>query len=180
MSLSPPSHETTQNTEEYEDYRPQKRFKITASNGRRVLQEMENSHKTNAKFLTKNLPRRVGTKGKLARLVAMPLDILFEVCSHLHAYVFHILTRLDMSHAQQILGHLLPIDILHLTRTSKEFRSVLLSKAAICIWRSALANVPDLPACPPEMSLPAWANLVFDTHCHVRPFLYHKLKYTRH
>ncbi|RDB24429.1 hypothetical protein Hypma_008472 [Hypsizygus marmoreus] len=86
---------------------------------------------------------RRNTKGMLALLPDLPLDVLFE-----------------------IFGHLLPADILHLTRTTKVFRRVLLHRSAISIWKAALANVPTLPECPPDMSLPGWTNLVFDSHCH--------------
>ena len=45
----------------------------------------------------------------------------------------------------QILGHLRPLDILHLARTTKEFRQILLHKSSISVWKAARANVPDLP-----------------------------------
>ncbi|KAH7924491.1 hypothetical protein BV22DRAFT_1035091 [Leucogyrophana mollusca] len=73
----------------------------------------------------------------------MPMDILFE-----------------------IFGHLRPIDLLHLARTTKEFRRVLLHRSAMSVWRSARENVPGLPDCPSFMSEPHFANLAFDTHCH--------------
>jgi hypothetical protein len=68
----------------------------------------------------------------------------------------------------QIFGHLLPLDVLHLARTTKDFRRVLMHRSAKSIWKSALSNVPGLPECPPDMSHPAFANLAFDPHCHVR------------
>ncbi|KAF8079278.1 hypothetical protein FPV67DRAFT_1403986 [Lyophyllum atratum] len=87
--------------------------------------------------------RRVSSRRRLERLPSLPMDVLFE-----------------------IFGHLLPMDVLNLTRTTKEFRSVFLHRSAITIWKASFANVPKLPECPPEMSLPAWANLAFDLHCH--------------
>jgi hypothetical protein len=75
---NPPQPEENKNEEE----RPQKRIKITASNGRRVLQQMMHSRLDKADIL-KSAPRRVGTKGRLARLLALPLDLLFEVSSNL-------------------------------------------------------------------------------------------------
>jgi hypothetical protein len=78
---NPPSSEDNQN----DDERPQKRIKITASNGRRILRQM-NSRLDKAD-ISKYASRRVGTKGKLARLVSLPLDLLFEVSSNFN-YAF--------------------------------------------------------------------------------------------
>ncbi|KAH7886299.1 hypothetical protein F5I97DRAFT_2027864 [Phlebopus sp. FC_14] len=81
--------------------------------------------------------------GRLAGLMEMPMDILFE-----------------------IFGHLNPLDVLRLTRTTKQFRSVLMHPSSRSVWIAARSNVPDLPGCPSYMSEPQFANLVFDTHCH--------------
>ncbi|GLB43697.1 hypothetical protein LshimejAT787_1402090 [Lyophyllum shimeji] len=130
--------ETPENREN-EQEPPQKRIKITADNGRKVIQDMKN-----ARLDKRSAPlRRTSSRGRLAPLISLPMDVLFE-----------------------IFGHLLPLDVLHVARATKEFRRVLLHRSAITIWKAALANVPELPECPPEMSLPAWANLVFDLHCH--------------
>ncbi|KAJ6502646.1 hypothetical protein DFH09DRAFT_1441321 [Mycena vulgaris] len=81
--------------------------------------------------------------GSMAWVLTTPLDILFEV-----------------------FGHLTPSDVLVLARTTKALRRVLMHRSSISVWRAALRNVPGLPDMPPEMSEPAWANLVFDRHCH--------------
>ncbi|TFK42253.1 hypothetical protein BDQ12DRAFT_677886 [Crucibulum laeve] len=88
-------------------------------------------------------PKRVKTRGKLALLPSLPLDILSEIFSHL-----------------------LPTDILNLSRTTKDFRRVLLHRSATSIWKSAVTNVPNFPECPEDMSLPAWISLAYDCHCH--------------
>lgn len=80
--------------------------------------------------------------GFLASLPSMPLDILFEILSHLKPY-----------------------DVLRLARTTKDFRSLLLSRSSSPIWKAALGNIPGLPDCPPGMSEPAWTNLVFSPQC---------------
>lgn len=67
----------------------------------------------------------------------------------------------------QIFGHLLPLDVLRLARTTKQFRHMLMHRSSLSIWIAARKNVPDLPDCPPYLSEPQFANLVFDTHCHV-------------
>ncbi|KAJ7657978.1 hypothetical protein B0H17DRAFT_1337811 [Mycena rosella] len=84
-----------------------------------------------------------GKRGCLSWVLTMPLDIIFE-----------------------IFGHLNPLDLIVLARMTKTLRCTLMHKSAISVWRSALSNVPGLPDKPPDMSEPAWANLVFDRHCH--------------
>lgn len=64
--------------------------------------------------------------------------------------------------------YLLPVDLLHLARTTKLFRRFLMARSAESMWKAARANVPDLPNCPAHLSEPAYANLAFDSHCHVR------------
>ncbi|EIW87303.1 hypothetical protein CONPUDRAFT_161873 [Coniophora puteana RWD-64-598 SS2] len=86
---------------------------------------------------------RMGLKAGLKLLPSMPLDILFE-----------------------IFGRLMPIDLLHLARTTKPFRRVLMHRSSVSVWVEVLANVPDLPLCPDDIPQPEYANLVFDTHCH--------------
>ncbi|KAL0946623.1 hypothetical protein HGRIS_012819 [Hohenbuehelia grisea] len=86
--------------------------------------------------------RRV--RGRLQNLPGMPLDILFE-----------------------IFGHLQPLDLLRLARTTKDLRGTLMRRSTVTVWRQARANVgDDFPDCPPDLSEPAYANLAFDTHCH--------------
>lgn len=67
----------------------------------------------------------------------------------------------------QIFSHLRPLDILHLTRTTKEFRRVLMNKSHIFIWKAARANVLNYPACFPDMNEAQMARLAFDPHCYV-------------
>lgn len=66
----------------------------------------------------------------------------------------------------EIFGHLHPLNLLHLARTTKAFRRILMHKSSVFLWKAARANVPGLPDCPPDLSEPQWANLVFDPHCH--------------
>ncbi|TCD62300.1 hypothetical protein EIP91_007096 [Steccherinum ochraceum] len=71
---------------------------------------------------------------------------------------------IDMLH--EIFQHLTPPDLLSLSRTNKEFRSFILRKNAVGIWRGARQNIEGLPDCPSYMSEPAYANLMFSPHCH--------------
>ncbi|KII85738.1 hypothetical protein PLICRDRAFT_126436 [Plicaturopsis crispa FD-325 SS-3] len=89
-------------------------------------------------------PKLRGSRGKLANFTEMPLDILFE-----------------------ILEYMLPVDILHLARTTKALRGILMCRrTAISIWKAAFANCPDIPECPDDLNEPQYANLMFLKHCH--------------
>ncbi|GBE82505.1 hypothetical protein SCP_0408890 [Sparassis crispa] len=84
-----------------------------------------------------------GKKGGLKDMPNMPIDIVFEICILLQ-----------------------PQDLLNLTRTSKDFRAVLLKRSTAFIWKTTRKQIDGLPDCPPFMSEPAYANLCFSTHCH--------------
>ncbi|KAF7322480.1 F-box domain-containing protein [Mycena chlorophos] len=94
--------------------------------------------KSNSKPLAKHL------KGKLKLLPEMPLDILFEIFSHLE-----------------------PLDTLNLSRTTKTLRAHLMTRSSRFIWTAALHNDPDLPPLPDDLTEPAYVNLAFSRHCHV-------------
>ncbi|KAJ3557326.1 hypothetical protein NM688_g1534 [Phlebia brevispora] len=83
------------------------------------------------------------SRGCLKDLPTVPVDILAEV-----------------------MAHLLPLDILNLSRTTKAFRRFLMVRAAEFIWRRARGNAAGLPPLPDDMSEPAYASLMFDTYCH--------------
>ncbi|PBK95472.1 hypothetical protein ARMGADRAFT_1011307 [Armillaria gallica] len=83
-------------------------------------------------------------RGGLTQLVDMPLDIWFEV-----------------------FGWLDPVDLLHLARSTKSIRKVLMSCSSASAWKAARSNIPGLPEPAPGMSEPAWANLIFTSRCHV-------------
>ncbi|KAF5385100.1 hypothetical protein D9615_001049 [Tricholomella constricta] len=92
--------------------------------------------------ILKKAPRK-RAKGRLAGLIDLPFDVLFE-----------------------IFGHLNPYELLKLARMTKEFRRLLMHRSTKSVWKAALDQIQGLPACPPEMSEPAWVNLAFDPHCH--------------
>lgn len=60
------------------------------------------------------------------------------------------------------------MDLLNLSRTSKDFRNLLLQRSSASAWKIARLQVDDLPDCPQDMSEPQYANLAFYPHCHVR------------
>ena len=74
--------------------------------------------------------------------------------------------------------YLRPLDILHLARTTKEFRAFLMKPSSEFIWKTARENVEDFPPRPDDLSEPAYANLAFDSHCHVRSDNLHIMTYS--
>ncbi|KAF8177607.1 hypothetical protein BJ912DRAFT_1045683 [Pholiota molesta] len=85
-----------------------------------------------------------GIRGMLADVKDMPLDILFEIFSRLN-----------------------PIDLVNLTRTSKDLRAIFTSRSSISVWKAARANIiPAMPDCPDDLSEPQYADLVFGKGCH--------------
>ncbi|KAG2150222.1 uncharacterized protein EDB93DRAFT_1249795 [Suillus bovinus] len=82
-------------------------------------------------------------RGRLDLMPTMNLDILYH-----------------------ILSFLLPMDLLNLSRTSKDFRNLLLQRSSASAWKTARLQVDGLPDCPQDMSEPQYANLAFYPHCH--------------
>ncbi|KAH9950645.1 hypothetical protein B0H21DRAFT_722633 [Amylocystis lapponica] len=94
---------------------------------------------------TRNAARRVGSTRRNKKhtrpslLLAMPLDILFEIFRYLS-----------------------PPHLLSLARTSKAFRNTLMTRQAKSIWREARRQSPDgIPECPLDVAEPKWADLIF-------------------
>ncbi|TFK81995.1 hypothetical protein K466DRAFT_557211 [Polyporus arcularius HHB13444] len=75
----------------------------------------------------------------------MPLDVLFEIFRSLH-----------------------PRDLLSLARTSKDFRALLMSRSSASYWATSRKQIQGLPEIPEDISEPAFSNLIFCNHCHVR------------
>ncbi|KAI0700099.1 hypothetical protein BC835DRAFT_1540815 [Cytidiella melzeri] len=96
--------------------------------------------KTSRAANSSRAPRR---RGKLQGMLDMPLDVIMEICSLLH-----------------------PKDLLNLTRTSKGLREFFMSRNTLSLWKAARLNLPTLPPCPADLTEPAYANLMFDPHCH--------------
>ncbi|OBZ75333.1 hypothetical protein A0H81_04784 [Grifola frondosa] len=98
--------------------------------------------KSVSKAGTKRLANRDRDVGRLAHLLDMPLDIFFEIASQLK-----------------------PVDILCLSRVSKDFRTLLMSKNARHVWIAARRNVSGLPDCPSDLAEPRYAFLIFERYC---------------
>ncbi|EUC57213.1 F-box-like protein [Rhizoctonia solani AG-3 Rhs1AP] len=67
--------------------------------------------------------------------------------------------------SHQIVSHLLPADLISLSRCNKSLRNLLMNRSSKHIWTSAMENVEGLPPCPPEMSEPYYARLLFLPDC---------------
>ncbi|KAJ7639944.1 hypothetical protein DFH06DRAFT_1302059 [Mycena polygramma] len=61
----------------------------------------------------------------------------------------------------EILGHLHPIELLQVSRTSKGFRELLRSPVTDLTWRNSFLVEDPLPKCPPQLSGRRWAKLLF-------------------
>ncbi|KAI0044436.1 hypothetical protein FA95DRAFT_1608541 [Auriscalpium vulgare] len=73
----------------------------------------------------------------------------------------------------QISGLLPPEDLIQLSRTSKAFRKLLLSPQSLFLWKDSYDLLPDAPPCPDDISVRAWAHLLFGgaycSTCGTRP-----------
>ncbi|KAL1677769.1 hypothetical protein EV122DRAFT_213547 [Schizophyllum commune] len=86
-------------------------------------------------------PRRCG---KLSALPDMPMDILYGIFRSLH-----------------------PADLLHLSRTTKAFRALLMSRMSSWLWKDSYAvYAHDLPPIPDDMTIPQFMSLVYDRICY--------------
>ncbi|KAI5823533.1 hypothetical protein K523DRAFT_376815 [Schizophyllum commune Tattone D] len=89
-------------------------------------------------------PSRIRKKGKLAALPEMPLYVLYEIFSNMH-----------------------PLDLLHVSRTTKMLRSVLMSRSSAWIWKESCARaIPALPPVPADLDIPQFVRLAYDRTCH--------------
>ena len=66
----------------------------------------------------------------------------------------------------KIVSILHPLDILHLARTSLNIRVLLMSKTSARVWIAA-RRMLNMPECPPDLSEPQYASLVFERICFV-------------
>lgn len=133
------------------------RSDITSSRIKRAIKRPRNS--ANCPQTSKR-PRR---RGRLELMPTMNLDVLFHVRQTRTTFY----TKLIIA-SIQIFSFLLPMDLLNLSRTNKDFRNLLLRRSSAAAWKAARLHVDGLPDCPPDIAEPQYANLVFYSHCHVR------------
>ncbi|KJA16862.1 hypothetical protein HYPSUDRAFT_1105175 [Hypholoma sublateritium FD-334 SS-4] len=94
-----------------------------------------------SKLSQRSAPERLD--GSLEKITSLPIDALYEIFGHLH-----------------------PKDVLNLSRSTKGLRTLLTDGHARGVWRTSLASVRALPACPSDMTEIQYANLAFDDRCH--------------
>ncbi|KZV73686.1 hypothetical protein PENSPDRAFT_602518 [Peniophora sp. CONT] len=85
--------------------------------------------------------RRHLKQGRPGVLPTLPMDVLFEIFRHLG-----------------------PADVLHLARTTKSLRGILMSRRSVFLWRAVLDAATTefgYPPRPEDMNEPVWTNLVF-------------------
>ncbi|KAG8903826.1 hypothetical protein FRB99_002677 [Tulasnella sp. 403] len=92
---------------------------------------------------TNNSKKGVRSVGKLRHVLELPVEVVLEIARHLH-----------------------PANLVQLSRVSKRFRSLLMSRASRPVWQSSLSTVKDLPPCPANFSEPAYARLCFLNECY--------------
>ncbi|KAL1727404.1 hypothetical protein EV714DRAFT_286523 [Schizophyllum commune] len=79
---------------------------------------------------------------KLSALLELPLDVVYEIFSHLH-----------------------PSHLLNVSRTNKALRAMLMCKNARSVWKASFGNDPDIPPVPDDLNEPQYARLLFDKSC---------------
>ncbi|KAF9650522.1 hypothetical protein BDM02DRAFT_3221319 [Thelephora ganbajun] len=73
----------------------------------------------------------------------MPLDVFYEIVSYMH-----------------------PSDLLRISRVSKHFRKMLMTKNAVSFWRAARRNI-GMPEPPPDLNDAQYVALIFEHVCNV-------------
>ncbi|KAJ2921262.1 hypothetical protein H1R20_g15831, partial [Candolleomyces eurysporus] len=110
------------------------------------------SNRENRNYLRGFVLRKVRLEVKSQRLISgpiatalfgailsLPLDVCFEILSHLH-----------------------PIDLYHLSITSKSLRKLVISPALTFAWQRSFEEHREVaPPCPPGISKPQWATFLF-------------------
>ncbi|KAF8067025.1 hypothetical protein FPV67DRAFT_1225260 [Lyophyllum atratum] len=103
--------------------------------------------------------------GRLKQFLDLPLDVIFAVSTLPHVIL---LEWLSNSLSNKIAGSFNePRDLLSLSRVTKEFRALFMSRTSRVVWREALESVRGLPPCPPDLTEPQYASLLFEQYCFV-------------
>lgn len=66
---------------------------------------------------------------------------------------------------KKVVLHLPPLNLLHLVRTNKFIRSILIKKSACQMWKTSFALLNDAPGCPTQLAEPKFALLLFEHFC---------------
>lgn len=74
-------------------------------------------------------------------------------------------STMPLDNLYQIFLHLLPIDLMHISRVNKNLRCVLSNASSLFVWKSTLEQIPEFPDCPANMNILQLVNLIHGYHC---------------
>lgn len=80
-----------------------------------------------------------GKPGSLQGILQLPVELLFDILELMH-----------------------PMDLLHLSRTSKDLRKIVLNKRYKPVWEAAYENYQELYAPPESVPHPKWTAMMYD------------------
>ncbi|KAF9068968.1 hypothetical protein BDP27DRAFT_1326210 [Rhodocollybia butyracea] len=144
-SLAPKRRRTRQSELEDEDEKKPARKRARARSVQNVEDDGGDEPQASRKRMPEQFRRVRGKLGLLQRLTKdVPLEIILEIFCHLD-----------------------PGDLLHLARTSKDLRGILMSKTSEFVWRTARKNVDRLPDLPNDLNEPQYAHLLFESYCYI-------------
>ncbi|OCB85980.1 hypothetical protein A7U60_g6875 [Sanghuangporus baumii] len=91
----------------------------------------------------KNRRNRInkGDAGKLSLVMSLPIDVLYEIAMHL-----------------------MPLDLLYLSRTSRSLYGIFMSRSSRHVWIMCENGMQMLP-CPSNLNEPQYASLYFEKTC---------------
>ncbi|KLO05498.1 hypothetical protein SCHPADRAFT_862357 [Schizopora paradoxa] len=124
--------------------RTRKRVKVheTSNQDASTSQATEGFSESKTKKNATGVRRRGTIRGKLSKLLEMPMEIFTEVACYMT-----------------------PEDLLNLARTSAGLREILMSKSSKRVWQAARTVQGTIPPCPSDLSEPQYADLLFGKGC---------------
>lgn len=101
--------------------------------------------------------------GSLERFLALPTELIFEVCTWCHS------SSKFNRRSLQVFKHLHALDLHHMSLTCRTFKQALCEPVSYPLWKAAFSAIPSFPPCPTDLTEPQWAYLMFGpVECEVR------------
>ncbi|THU77556.1 hypothetical protein K435DRAFT_973913 [Dendrothele bispora CBS 962.96] len=113
---------------------------------------------------SRNKTRVSGDSSKKAKKL-VPVDERFKKVRGRLGFLHKLVTEVPLDVIFEIFAHLKPLDILRLSRTSRDLHNLLTSRSSEHVWRNARLNVEGLPPLPTDLNEIQYAKLMFDTIC---------------
>ncbi|KAG7086121.1 hypothetical protein E1B28_002080 [Marasmius oreades] len=110
--------------------------------------------------------KRAKTVGTTKQVVTNANPEVFRRTRGKHGLLEKLAKEAPLDIYLEVFKHLEPRDILHLSRTNKDFRNFLMASSSLSIWREARENVSDLPPLPIDLNEPQYASLLFGNNCY--------------